>query len=373
MLVERGFGASKVIEDARPPTWAIEVPVRDGSEAVRLLAGLGLPRPRPAGVKELLRPGLVPDPLEQHVLLLEAQSGELARTLEGVDGVLSARVHLVRPTPARGGGVAAPAKAAVYLRVGSSAYGRLGAMREDLRSLVAGSVEGLEPGGVTLVLSEVASPVLARSDATPLRAGVGSAASARRRGAVRGGRGGWLAPSPALSRRQGSSRAAGEPGDPPGGPGPAAGGERVRRPQAPRWAVGALEPLVLVCSGLAGARSPALLAGLLPALEQEARQLLATVDRQGELGRHASCLRVFRSRPTDHPTASDLPGRLGELVRARLGEPVCSLAEVSCAPGPWIAWSLRLALERTEEAAPPSPPGGRHIPTCGRHEQRIRP
>jgi type III secretion protein J len=165
VLLERGFRASKVSEDARPPTWAIEVPARDGSEAVRILAGLGLPRPRPAGVKELLRPGLVPDPLEQHVLLLEAQSGELARTLEGVDGVLSARVHLVRPTPARGGGVAAPAKAAVYLRVGSSAYGRLGAMREDLRSLVAGSVEGLDPGGVTLVLSEVASPVVARSDA----------------------------------------------------------------------------------------------------------------------------------------------------------------------------------------------------------------
>jgi type III secretion protein J len=167
VLVERGFAARKVIEEGRPPTWAVEVSGDDASEAVRVLAGLGLPRPRPAGVKELLRPGLVPDPLEQQVLLLEAQSGELARTLEAVDGVLSARVHLVRLTPARGGGSASPAKAAVYLRVQSAAHARLSAMRDELRALVAGAVEGLEPAGVTLVLSEVVSPVLTRAPDAP--------------------------------------------------------------------------------------------------------------------------------------------------------------------------------------------------------------
>ena len=48
---------------------------------------------------------------------VEAQSGELARTLEAVDGVVSARVHLVRPQPTRAGTPSAPTKAAVYLRV----------------------------------------------------------------------------------------------------------------------------------------------------------------------------------------------------------------------------------------------------------------
>jgi type III secretion protein J len=193
VLVERGFVARKVLEDGRPPTWAVEVPGADASEAVRVLAALGLPRPRPAGVKELLRPGLVPDPLEQHVVLLEAQSGELARTLEGVDGVLSARVHLVRATLARGGGTVSPAKAAVYLRVQSAAHGRLSGMREELRALIAGSVEGLDPGGVTLVLSEVASPALTRAPEGPsgpwsaplLSLGVGAVAIAATIG-------GWL-------------------------------------------------------------------------------------------------------------------------------------------------------------------------------------
>jgi type III secretion protein J len=169
VLVERGFRARKAVEDGRPPTWAVEVDPVDAADAVRVLAELGLPRARPAGVRELLRPGLVPDPVEQHALLLEAQSGELARTLEAVDGVVSARVHLVRPQPVRAGAPVPSTKAAVYLRVRPAAGAHLESMRGELRGLVAGSVEGLEPAGVTLVVSEVVSTVPPR--APPPRAG----------------------------------------------------------------------------------------------------------------------------------------------------------------------------------------------------------
>jgi len=169
VLMERGFRARKVVEDGRPPTWAVEVEPPDAADAVRVLAELGLPRARPAGIRELLKPGLVPDPVEQHALLLEAQSGELARTLEAVDGVLSARVHLVRPAPTRAGVPGAPTKAAVYLRARPAAAVHLRAMQEELRALVAGSVEGLEPGAVTLVVSEVVSTVPPR--AVPVRSG----------------------------------------------------------------------------------------------------------------------------------------------------------------------------------------------------------
>jgi len=170
VLMERGFQARKVVEEGRPPTWAVEVEPADSADAVRVLAELGLPRARPAGVRELLKPGLVPDPVEQHALLLEAQSGELARTLEAVDGVLSARVHLVRPAPTRSGVPGAPTKAAVYLRARPAAATHLRAMQEELRALVAGSVEGLEPGAVTLVVSEVVSAVPQRAP-VPVRSG----------------------------------------------------------------------------------------------------------------------------------------------------------------------------------------------------------
>src|SRR5262249_29180791 len=108
--------------------------------------------------------------MEQHALLVEAQSGELARTLEAVDGVVSARVHLVRPQPSRAGVPAAPTKAAVYLRAQPAAAAHLQAMRDELRALVAGSVEGLEPAAVTLVVSEVVSTVPPRPGA-PVRPG----------------------------------------------------------------------------------------------------------------------------------------------------------------------------------------------------------
>lgn len=173
VLMERGFRAQKVVEDGRPPTWAVEVDPVDAADAVRVLAELGLPRSRPAGVRELLKPGLVPDPLEQHALLVEAHSGEIARTLEAVDGVVSARVHLVRPQATRAGTPAAPTKAAVYLRAQPAAVAHLQAMKDELRALVAGSVEGLEPAAVTFVVSEVVStvpprtPVAVRSGAWP--------------------------------------------------------------------------------------------------------------------------------------------------------------------------------------------------------------
>jgi len=174
VLLERGFRARKRVEDGRPPTWAVEVEPADAADAVRVLAELGLPRARPAGVRELLKPGLVPDPVEQHALLLEAQSGELSRTLEAVDGVVSARVHLVRPQPMRAGAPVSPTKAAVYLRVHPTAAAHLGGMRDELRALVAGSMEGLEPSAVTLVLSEVVTSVPVRATA-PARFGWGPA------------------------------------------------------------------------------------------------------------------------------------------------------------------------------------------------------
>ncbi len=45
VLVERGLDARKVPEAGKKPTWAIEVSEEQASDAVRILAELGLPRP----------------------------------------------------------------------------------------------------------------------------------------------------------------------------------------------------------------------------------------------------------------------------------------------------------------------------------------
>jgi type III secretion protein J len=176
VLVERGLEAEKVIEPGKKPTWSIEVPKEQATDAVRILSELGLPRPRAEGLSDVFGKGsLVPSPTEERALYLEAISGELSRTLESVDGVVSARVHLVLPPPPRPGVAPAPAKASAFLKVRPGMVDRVNHLKEDLRALVAGGVENLSADQVTLVVSEVATAVPARPGSTPGMSGLRAA------------------------------------------------------------------------------------------------------------------------------------------------------------------------------------------------------
>jgi type III secretion protein J len=178
VLVERGLEAEKAIEPGKKPTWSIEVPEEQARDAVRILSELGLPHPRAEGLSDVFGKGsLVPSPTEERALYLEAISGELSRTLESVDGVVSARVHLVIPPPPRPGTAPAPAKASAFLKVRPGMVDRVNHLKEDLRALMAGGVENLSADQVTLVVSEVTTAVPVRTPSsspgmTPLRAAV---------------------------------------------------------------------------------------------------------------------------------------------------------------------------------------------------------
>ncbi len=161
VLIERGFDAKKVPEAGKKPAWAIEVPDGQATDAVRILAELGLPRPKvPTTMDVLGTGGLVPTPTEERQRQVVGLAGDIAATLETVDGVTSARVHLVLPPPARPGQPQGQAKAAAFLRVRPGAADRVNMARDQLRALVAGSVEGLSPENVTLVVNEVATSVV---------------------------------------------------------------------------------------------------------------------------------------------------------------------------------------------------------------------
>ncbi|MDQ3263334.1 MAG: flagellar M-ring protein FliF [Myxococcota bacterium] len=168
VLLERGFEPRKVLEPGKKPTWAIEVDEDRAPDAVRVLSELGLPRPAAQGFSELFGKGsLVPTPTEERALYIQALSGELARTLEGVEGVTGARVHLVVPASPRPGAPAVASKAAAYLRVRAGRAAELNGMREQLAGLIAGSVEGLSPDSVSLVIDEVTATVVATPAQAP--------------------------------------------------------------------------------------------------------------------------------------------------------------------------------------------------------------
>ncbi|MCG8556729.1 MAG: hypothetical protein MJD61_15800 [Proteobacteria bacterium] len=99
-LRDRGLTASKVGESSPggQPRFRIELPPAQMDEGLAVLAESHLPRTAQPGFSEFLRSGrLVPSSSEEQVRLLAALGGELARSLEAVDGLVRARVHIALP------------------------------------------------------------------------------------------------------------------------------------------------------------------------------------------------------------------------------------------------------------------------------------
>jgi type III secretion protein J len=172
VLVERGLDARKVSEQGKKPTWAIEVEEARSSDAVRILAELGLPRAAAeTGCDVFGGSGLVRSPLEEQVCRVRGMERELEKTLQTVDGVLLARVHLVVPPPPRPGQPPAPSKASAMLRTEPGNAERVRKSADTLRELIAGGVEGLSPDAVSLLVDEVTTRVEAPAakGSVPLR------------------------------------------------------------------------------------------------------------------------------------------------------------------------------------------------------------
>ena len=162
-LERAGIGAEKVPDEGSSggggAGYTIRVAGGDGTRALDLLRALGLPRDKRRGFAETYgQPSLIPTPSEERARYLDATAGEIERTLETVDGVVSARVHLVleesdplavdtKPRSA--------ARAAVLLKARPGAAPIAVA---DVQKLVAGSVAGLDAGAVGVVITAAADP-----------------------------------------------------------------------------------------------------------------------------------------------------------------------------------------------------------------------
>jgi type III secretion protein J len=155
LLGEHGIAAEKTADPSEPTHFRVEVASDDASRAVALLVDEGPASHDAPGVLDALGTGsLVPSPESEHERMLAGVAGDLTRSLEGVDGVLSARVHVAatRADPLDVG-EAAPPTAAVLIRH----RGATPPIREDdVRKLVAYAVPGLTPDHVAVVYSTAA-------------------------------------------------------------------------------------------------------------------------------------------------------------------------------------------------------------------------
>lgn len=161
-LERAGIGAEKQVDDdgaaagaGTAAAFKVRVARADEARALEVLRALGLPRDRRHGFAEVYgQPSLIPTASEERARYLDALAGEVARTLEIADGVVSARVHLVpeENDPLGSEGKArTPARAAVLIKARAGAAPALSTA--DVQKLVAGSVPGLEPASVAVVVT----------------------------------------------------------------------------------------------------------------------------------------------------------------------------------------------------------------------------
>jgi type III secretion protein J len=150
---------------SEPPSYEVRVGSGDVSRALATMAAAGVPRPTEPGLREVFgEVGLVPTLTEERARYGAAIAGELAQSLESLDGVIDAHVH-----------IAFPARSDVFLDARERARPRASVLvkrRHDtsaldprsIADLVAGAVSDLRTEDVAIV--QVSAPASARRAST---------------------------------------------------------------------------------------------------------------------------------------------------------------------------------------------------------------
>jgi type III secretion protein J len=148
-LLEANVRATKIPGKEGMVRLAVEQP--QVAKAIAVMRAEGLPRERYAKMGDVFRKeGMISSPLEERARYLWALSQELAATVNQIDGVLKARVHVVLPERSSGGEPAMPSSAAVFVKY-KRGY-NLDDSIAQMKRLVANSIPGLVPDKVSIVL-----------------------------------------------------------------------------------------------------------------------------------------------------------------------------------------------------------------------------
>ncbi len=151
-LDESGIGAEKE-RSSTDGHFRVIVTREDLAPALAVLREHDLPREEPPGLDSLFAErGLVPSAVEEHARQTAATAGELARSIESLDGVARARVHLAIPEPAGHLLDEAPARASASVLIELRPHARVD--ERAIRGLVAGAVTGLSAEDVAVVRTE---------------------------------------------------------------------------------------------------------------------------------------------------------------------------------------------------------------------------
>jgi type III secretion protein J len=209
LLLDRGIDASRA--SGKDGSSSVQVEQARFAQSVELLKAGGYPRQSFTNMGEVFKGGgLIASPTEERARFVYALSEELSKTISGIDGVLSARIHVVLPKNDLLKQDATPSSASVFIRHDKDAP--LKSLLPQIKMLVANSIEGLTYEKVSVVFvpvdrSQVTSAAAVASSQASAAAPSGidpalAAAAGGSAGLALAGGGLWL-----LRRRERSAKA----------------------------------------------------------------------------------------------------------------------------------------------------------------------
>jgi type III secretion protein J len=168
-LLERGIAAEKVAQGKTG--FAVTVDEEEQLRALEILRDLGLPKPAYEGLGVVFRKeSMMSSPLEERARFSYALSQELAASCSRLDGVVSARAHVVLREKDAVTGAVTPASAAVMLRHTPDAP--VDHYIPQIRSLVVQTVPDVEAERVSVltfpVMGDVTRPAAPPGGKNPL-------------------------------------------------------------------------------------------------------------------------------------------------------------------------------------------------------------
>lgn len=142
ILLRSGIDADKTI-DKKDQTQSILISKSDIPAALSTLKQFGYPRESYKKMIDVFdKEGLISSPLEERVRYIYALTQEVQETLSQIDGVITARVHVVLPKNDPFGETITPSSASIFIKYLPSS--NLKDIQSDIKLIVEKSIEGLK-------------------------------------------------------------------------------------------------------------------------------------------------------------------------------------------------------------------------------------